>query len=146
MRISDWSSDVFSSDLRVVRKVVRRPFLVVVVVDPESAIAGGKGDVLPGVVENQSLDVGGEVRNDAEAADVAGQTGAPAGPPLGDPARAEHRIDPVLALVLAHVEAGRVAPLQFDVYVPPPDAAVGIQRSEEHTSELQSLMRNSYAV
>src|SRR3546814_16414765 len=89
----------------VVRKVVRRPFLVVVVVDPESAIAGGKGDVLPGVVENQSLDVGGEVRNDAEAADVAGQTGAPAGPPLGDPARAEHRIDPVLALVLAHVEA-----------------------------------------
>src|SRR3546814_14459297 len=107
MRISDWSSDVFSSDLRVVRKVVRRPFLVVVVVDPESAIAGGKGDVLPGVVENQSLDVGGEVRNDAEAADVAGQTGAPAGPPLGDPARAEHRIDPVLALVLAHVERGR---------------------------------------
>src|SRR3546814_1511580 len=124
MRISDWSSDVCSSDLlgagseaenhadlrpvchRVVRKVVRRPFLVVVVVDPESAIAGGKGDVLPGVVENQSLDVGGEVRNDAEAADVAGQTGAPAGPPLGDPARAEHRIDPVLALVLAHVEAG----------------------------------------
>src|SRR3546814_9990525 len=109
-------------------------------------------------------------------------------------ARAEHRIDPVLALVLAHVEAGRVAPLQFDVYVPPPDAAVGIQlvrrreveaiagkglehalehlrldlragddrtvglagevhervvddgRSEEHTSELQSLMRISYAV
>src|SRR3546814_6769906 len=30
--------------------------------------------------------------------------------------------------------------------IPPPDRAAGAARSEEHTSELQSLMRISYAV
>src|SRR3546814_7151629 len=35
---------------------------------------------------------------------------------------------------------------QFQGRATEQDTLVGIQRSEEHTSELQSLMRNSYAV
>src|SRR3546814_3124557 len=59
---------------RVVSKVVRCAVLAVVVVDPERAVAGGKGHVLPGIVDHQTLNTRGEVRSDAEAADVAGQT------------------------------------------------------------------------
>src|SRR3546814_3658130 len=87
MRISDWSSDVCSSDLLV--------------------------DV-PGVVHqlgNSLFPVANGVQN-----------------ALGGDGHAEHRNVPGPP---AHANA---------------NATAGTQRSEEHTSELQSLMRISYAV
>src|SRR3546814_2096265 len=48
----------------------------------------------------------------------------------------------VLARVPDAVAEGGVVPVQLAVQ----NLGVGIQRSEEHTSELQSLMRISYAV
>src|SRR3546814_5528624 len=53
--------------------------------------------------------------------------------------RARRRLIGALALVLAAVI---VVPMLFDSSVPEDE----ISRSEEHTSELQSLMRISYAV
>src|SRR3546814_9253859 len=85
MRISDWSSDVCSSDL-----------------------AGGR----------------------ARAADGAGRLGRDRGVPPRDPAPAFRR-DPAADL-------RQLRQL--------PQSARRDRRSEEHTSELQSLMRISYAV
>src|SRR3546814_2720025 len=110
MRISDWSSDVCSSDLlvpldripqldRVERWVVQR--------DKASARSQGadRGDE-PGSVHQR-----------------AGRQGHPPGS-VG----ADHRDRLVKAVGHRREQALR------------------IERSEEHTSELQSLMRNSYAV
>src|SRR3546814_6792828 len=87
MRISDWSSDVCSSDLRV------------------HAYVPGRVGIHPGRVQ----------------AEVAG-VGLPAG---GE----QHRVEGFRDTGDAHA-AG----------------AGALERSEEHTSELQSLMRISYAV
>src|SRR3546814_3596346 len=42
--------------------------------------------------------------------------------------------------------AGRVLPFDTDAASAYPEIAAGRKRSEEHTSELPSLMRNTYAV
>src|SRR3546814_5317178 len=108
MRISDWSSDVCSSDLLG----QHRPDLRVAEAEPRRLRAHTRhsaGDA-PGPP--------GSVRLRAPAADVQG--------PAPDPVRR-----PALG-------AGQAGP-----------AAAGdrkAHRSEEHTSELQSLMRISYAV
>src|SRR3546814_9601138 len=116
MRISDWSSDVCSSDL----------FL-------ESA---GPGDVVEhGVVGIQSLhavDLGAEVapagcRRDRRLRGAAGQALA---------------VDQVeLQLEGDHRREAKVVEPLAD-----PAQHVARRRSEEHTSEIQSLMRSSYAV
>src|SRR3546814_8051879 len=90
MRISDWSSDVCSSDLRCPRSVRRAPRGV----GDRNRPSGGCGDVA------------GDQR--------------PGG------RRRRRRDDP--------------GALRAD------QARDGLRRSEEHTSELQSLMRTSYAV
>src|SRR3546814_2084335 len=101
MRISDWSSDVCSSDLAHARHEARRPHIGVLV----EALADGQPQLPEG-------DVIGNVRI-AHRAEV-------------DGIEAAQDID----AVLRHHAAG---------------PAIAI-RSEEHTSELQSLMRISYAV
>src|SRR3546814_2127058 len=119
MRISDWSSDVCSSDLRQ---------------RPAAAVAGRAG-----------IGAGG-VRAYSEPGAIEVQDGA---------AARRHRVDVhhrrpqahagdqgvegalVLAVVVRHVGRG-AAHIEADKL---PEA-----RSEEHTSELQSLMRISYAV
>src|SRR3546814_2551003 len=126
MRISDWSSDVCSSDLG---EVVGRPehgwgqgpvvgwadAVTEVVGEAQTVgLLGIPGDVeravvVQPVVERAQAD---EVRGDREAAVLA--------------------VHDVVHLDPALLRAARVAA-----------AAV---RSEEHTSELQSLMRSSYAV
>src|SRR3546814_9881515 len=98
MRISDWSSDVCSSDLRDIGTVV---------------------DLRAG-------HVGGDVGADVEAADLCERCGA---------------------LKLEAPDARLVLPEQVQWQVVLDLAGLGfIDRSEEHTSELQSLMRISYAV
>src|SRR3546814_1965403 len=100
MRISDWSSDVCSSDL--------------------ADVAGGAADIHDdGVVDT------GQEGGAAHAVGGAGTDGE-----YGMPRRFRRRDQ--RAVVLGDIE-GRGK------------AETG-QRSEEHTSELQSLMRISYAV
>src|SRR3546814_7059811 len=115
MRISDWSSDVCSSDLRGHRQRLARPHLAVGVeqlrrhrllepVDAEVGDAVAERDRLEGVVAVVGVDHQPCLRADGRA----------------------HRGDQLLDGL----------------------AAEGVHdlRSEEHTSELQSLMRISYAV
>src|SRR3546814_9713041 len=93
MRISDWSSDVCSSDLRFAQ---RRAFG-----DAQLEFEGGIADALLALVFG---------------------------------------VHPGLR---QHLADGRREPVDHGV---DPHAAGTVQRSEEHTSELQSLMRISYAV
>src|SRR3546814_9480552 len=115
MRISDWSSDVCSSDLRCRRQ--------------------RRGRLQPGLQPAVRVHL---VRHLPAAA--AGQPPRP-----GDHRRREEvrRIIAVTRLTADRKE--------FRVQSPKPMScrpwfAAILVRSEEHTSELQSLMRNSYAV
>src|SRR3546814_9946240 len=98
MRISDWSSDVCSSDLSLGARVGEAPQRL--------------GPVDPGAL-------GPAANSDLAAADVETERDRLTFGDRGDEAR-------VLQCRSAHDHAGH--------------------RSEEHTSELQSLMRTSYAV
>src|SRR3546814_2426800 len=105
MRISDWSSDVCSSDLSHPDEG-----------DGDAVDRGGDGAVDRRVAAGAVERFAGERRHQFGAAEPGGAR-----------------------LVLAPCEDGA------------PDAAagesgIGEHRSEEHTSELQSLMRISYAV
>src|SRR3546814_5656593 len=109
MRISDWSSDVCSSDL-----------------ERRDGLQGG--DVVPGCL--RLLDTG-EVRVDD----------------LGVALQAEDQRDVDGDARTDHLGDRRQAGLRgrdLDQHVGPVHARG--ERSEEHTSELQSLMRISYAV
>src|SRR3546814_3986850 len=98
MRISDWSSDVCSSDLRQTMLVDEAPHF-------EMVIGELRGDT--GILEHRRL-VAGRLEDAAEQAGGDDEIGLGAVEQIG---QRLHR-----------------------------------QRSEEHTSELQSLMRISYAV
>src|SRR3546814_10713372 len=128
MRISDWISDVCSSDLAG-RLAVQgrlgdgdaelRPDQVIGLVHGGIAAAGIGGE--PVFLEAASGVVAGRFEHHVDApAQVARDRTAVA-------LQAGHHLD--LALAVEHAALGR-----------------GPQRSEEHTSELQSLMRISYAV
>src|SRR3546814_8772997 len=108
LRISDWSSDVCSSDLvdRARLRSRRAP--------------------------------PGQVPRDAVIAD------RPA-PHRDDHDRERGRDGQRRAVQLLHARHGVAAPPRGDDGRPPRERA-DPQRSEEHTSELQSLMRTSYAV
>src|SRR3546814_2659254 len=121
MRISDWSSDVCSSDLGDFRaeadlaQLVEGDLFRLVAFHP-AALDQAEGDIFPDL---QAVEEGGTLEQHAEFA--------------------QH----LLALVGA--EFHRVFAVDQDL------ALFGAQqaehaRSEEHTSELQSLMRISYAV
>src|SRR3546814_7073116 len=103
MRISDWSSDVCSSD----------------------------------------LPVHGEMRHMVEHARLALAQGVPETvvPKNGSAIR----LAPGAPKVISHEKVGRLV-LDGDVILPADGATINARRSEEHTSELQSLMRISYAV
>src|SRR3546814_4781993 len=109
MRISDWSSDVCSSDLfrRAPRKAQHDKCFVRSAVDADPA---------------NMLEIG-------------------ARPAEFEPARARDAIDHDLCCTLVEDEIG-----VGDERVDAKDFGVDARRSEEHTSELQSLLRTSYAV
>src|SRR3546814_4038174 len=128
MRISDWSSDVCSSDLHAAGRQQGRGLAPV-------AAAG------IGLQPDQALG-----HDDAHAVGVA--TYREAGPDRDHPVagRGDHERPPGIPCCVEE----RFAALQVDAALAArkcdDDAAVAAERSEEHTSELQSLMRNSYAV
>src|SRR3546814_2633931 len=101
MRISDWSSDVCSSELGLGARL-----------DPE--IVGKRAEAIAGAVPRDDAIAGARQRTDL-AAPIFLRAERAVKQEDGDPARAGH-------------------------------AVIGEPRSEEHTSELQSLMRISYAV
>src|SRR3546814_4732321 len=98
MRISDWSSDVCSSDLRAIRRVALHI------------------DALDAAAIDEIVDVASAPRRRQRGVDVA----------LVQP---EHR---ELLLIDVDMDGRHIGKIAW--------------RSEEHTSELQSLMRISYAV
>src|SRR3546814_4235530 len=122
MRISDWSSDVCSSDL-LGHRGVARPSARFVVRRNEA-----QREIVetPGMACEQRLDPDRLARAPEDRAD--------------QPARQMHRGDDRLA------EIGRILRLLAIDRVEQAGRAPASQRSEEHTSELQSLMRHSYAV
>src|SRR3546814_1663358 len=124
MRISDWSSDVCSSDLIGVGHLKSSLQQV--------APVGRLAQVVLQTLE-QGRDVGPGSQGKVLAADGAVAGGvAEAGLLACDRAR---DIDPHRDVVLLDTHG------QFSLFAPAEAA-----RSEEHTSELQSLMRISYAV
>src|SRR3546814_2586817 len=111
MRISDWSSDVCSSDLHV------------------SMAAHGARRLLD-MADNVSVVIGIELLAACQGID------------FHAPLKSSH------ALEAAHEHLRtRVPALEDDRHFHPDmEAATALIRSEEHTSELQSLMRTSYTV
>src|SRR3546814_10711032 len=115
MRISDWSSDVCSSDLRFGdhhRQLVARH------------LAGAPAIGVPD--DGDEADHGGQRGHDGHEIAAAAQVGCQLGSVLGE------------SLAAAVAQADLLAPLPFVV--------VAVARSDEHTPELPSLMRLSYAV
>src|SRR3546814_6723097 len=120
MRISDWSSDVCSSDLHA--------FWVRV-------IGGGvPGDPATSHLTGTLQDIT-ELKHGEETLRVQARS---------DPLTGLMNRDAILGEIsarLADPAQSRVAVLYIDL-----DRFKVVNRSEEHTSELQSLMRTSYAV
>src|SRR3546814_2630674 len=111
MRISDWSSDVCSSDLALHGRS-REPASCIAVITTTVALALDHARTLsavPGLERSRALtgDLKGRDRDD----------------------------------LLNEFRRGEIPILLLS-----PEIALGAARSEEHTSELQSLMRISYAV
>src|SRR3546814_1286770 len=133
MRISDWSSDVCSSDLGLglgkhqpeglASRAVQQD-----VESREPALGVG--------LETDETDTGGELRRDQRSHFRF----------LGGVAAAQHQ-QPGIASRVAPEERLERTDCEIDTLVGT-EMAHGAeqQRSEEHTSELQSLMRISYAV
>src|SRR3546814_4992461 len=114
MRISDWSSDVCSSDLQRISQAIRKYLRVSGRDEGAVTVDGG----MPQVVE-----IPNEIRAGLWPLDRAG----------GDRRQIRIRVQRAVE-TQDNGECGDVLP----------ECRVG--RSEEHTSELQSLMRISYAV
>src|SRR3546814_7798902 len=117
MRISDWSSDVCSSDLRRRRRAIYG-------VDAVQPRAAGVEDAGAAAVHNAHLE------HAAAQPAVRRRGGSAGGDVRMSPLFRLRRRTRIAARHLARCTRG----------------AVMLERSEEHTSELQSLMRISYAV
>src|SRR3546814_1082050 len=123
MRISDWSSDVCSSDLSTESRATFGEIRVPIVAS-RSGETGGRV-VATGAIRRESSDR------------------------FEKPIRTETiglEVRPFKSLLLRSTYSSAFKPpIARRVILPPRDAIASV-RSEEHTSELQSLMRISYAV
>src|SRR3546814_5829558 len=124
MRISDWSSDVCSSDLHVIDKQICRSADQCAATGQHSDIRQRHQIALRGLFKSQ-CDVTHDWRAKHDDRRRIEETGNPS----------DHREQQPDA-------SGTHSPAEVD----PQGNRTVEQRSEEHTSELQSLMRISYAV
>src|SRR3546814_2702998 len=135
MRISDWSSDVCSSDLLIAAADAFQAVLVVLsfVVEPRRSAQ---------VYNVYNADIGASILG-TKASDLVCEEGHLE--EMGGAFRAGRIIMPAVEdePVVGHRADGLGG---FEVVVLEPVGQRRPDRSEEHTSELQSLMRNSYAV
>src|SRR3546814_7772071 len=130
MRISDWSSDVCSSDLGDERERAARQADEVAIADGDR----GQGELIaaiaPALRDEEALarhfgqDNGQEFGRDILRIRNVRELHLPLAPMVG---KVLERTDRIAGLLRGH-------------------GCVTVTRSEEHTSELQSIMRNSYAV
>src|SRR3546814_3347402 len=125
MRISDWSSDVCSSDLALLPIA-----LAAIAIYPKARDVASDGVGIVGAL----VDVVDERREHAGPRLVGGK--AVAVDIIGVDPGGNRRIS---------AESDRMPVLGTQTAVLRPPGAAAIPRSEEHTSELQSLMRISYA-
>src|SRR3546814_5957464 len=125
MRISDWSSDVCSSDLEHGHLCVGEPHRVAVERQVQSQVAGLVGE--------------GTLRERRRVVVVPVRAGAALGAGAAGGLDAPFSVGPIDGRLQRLRRAGSIALRS---------GACGAERerSEEHTSELQSLMRISYAV
>src|SRR3546814_3954568 len=136
MRISDWSSDVCSSDLQDhggEQEQKHEPHRLLVTSDPG---VGGFALPAPNSVHAFLIDGGEKIETAAR----------PRTQDVGKLIRHQRLGDGLFGAVVEpepdSSENGELAPLSLDIN----GFDCAIYRSEEHTSELQSLMRISYAV
>src|SRR3546814_10172258 len=122
MRISDWSSDVCSSDLQIAQgaEAGKDALDVGIEVGEKAVRLGGVGGTAR-TTGSRGRRVGGHV--ELGRVELAGRGIVAIGPEQITPSSAFYRAAGIIITVAVHQ-----------------------RRSEEHTSELQSLMRNSYAV
>src|SRR3546814_3525102 len=128
MRISDWSSDVCSSDLELDMLNEERRAIEAGVQEAAEAIAAAKGNRAVAVIAGQGWHPG-------VIGIVAGRLKEKTGRPAIVIALDENGVGKGSGRSIAGVDLGAAVL-----------AAKDTGRSEEHTSELQSLMRISYAV
>src|SRR3546814_9040467 len=127
MRISDWSSDVCSSDLD------HQAFV--------AAPACADAEQLDAVDQRRRRLLPAGLESEAEESGRAGEVAAPDGMAgIGRQGRIEQAVD-LRPLVQPLGQLQRVGLMALQ-----PHRQGAQARSEEHTSELQSLMRISYAV
>src|SRR3546814_9818099 len=159
MRISDWSSDVCSSDLFGGARIAEHALE-----QPRPAVAGDDADLDEAARELRALGGDADITGAGEFAAEADCMAVDRGDhrDLAVHQRADHRLNAAAivgagriglvehadALAIQHrfqIAAGaeRLAAAGQDDSA---DPAILAERSEEHTSELQSLMRISYAV
>src|SRR3546814_6090270 len=141
MRISDWSSDVCSSDLRVLRRLGlqlagRGDVGDQRDVEEQAALAAELvTELADRLQEGQPLDVADGAADLADDEVLVGEVRAHEGlDGVGDVGDDLHGGAEIVAAPLARQD------LRVDL------SRGHVVRSEEHTSELQSLMRISYAV
>src|SRR3546814_4683391 len=149
MRISDWSSDVCSSDLLVAAGQCTK-------VDPEArpAAVGLLGcGVMAGI--GAAINTGAVTRGKSVAvigcggvgvAAIAGSALAGASPIIAVDIDAK-KLEVAKKMGATHtVDSSKTDPVEEIARIAAETYPGADGRSEEHTSELQSLMRNSYAV
>src|SRR3546814_1621849 len=131
MRISDWSSDVCSSDL-----------LSNCVADMRDSISKTRMQridrlfmAIPRLVRDVGREMGKKINLTLEGGEVE-----------MDREMVEMVVDPLTHIVRNAIDHGIEAPAERLAAGKPDIGYLRVARSEEHTSELQSLMRISYAV
>src|SRR3546814_1071297 len=135
MRISDWSADVCSSDLRRSRTPDGRQ---------AQPAAGSHNPRCPGAAA---------MTEEPNAATIAAATSAPKAsppdlrlrPPLPTVMRLSRKTVGIASAVTLAAIGGAFGYALYDKGLAAPAELLVADRSEEHTSELQSLMRTSYA-
>src|SRR3546814_3553181 len=138
MRISDWSSDVCFSDLQPTDRVARFFDAAGIV---ERAARNNPNKAKPGEKAVERAET-----RAAKAAEAEEAANAAANAPAEEEAPAEEVVAEAPAEETAAEAPAQEEPANEGVSAEAPAEGAVDARSEEHTSELQTLMRISYAV